>query len=86
MLVRASDPNASVKDLLLLDFEGPDHLIWIVLNSLYFCWNNRRVGKIVLVQDLFNTLKYDLEILMSSIHSTLATEVLNVVTQYERNS
>ena len=86
MLVRASDPNASVKDLLFLDFEGPDHLIWIVLNSLYFCWKNRRVGKRVLVQDLFNTFKYDLEILMSPIHSTLATEVLNVVTQYECNS
>ena len=82
-LVKASDPTACANSILSLDFHGPEHLLWIVLNSLHFSWKNRRLGKLATMQDLLFTLKYDLEILATTSFTTMAAEVLSLLAQYD---
>ena len=68
-------------DLLLLNMDLCESTIWIVLNTLQYCWSRRNLGKKATKEDCISSLLADLNILKDSEHRNVAEGAIELIAE-----
>ena len=43
--VNRNVPNATAEEIVRLQFSDNEALVWIIVKTLHYCWNQRKLGK-----------------------------------------
>ena len=74
-LIRKKCPSLNVKDILWLQMEDCDALVWIVVKTLFYCWNQRVSCKRAEADKCVSLLLADLRLMMPTQFVDLATNI-----------
>ena len=67
-------------DVISLNLDLSDGAVWVVINTLLFCWNQRKMGKRATVEECHACLVADLKILRETKHQNTAVLALEIMT------
>ena len=67
-------------DVLTLNLDLSDGAIWVVVNTLLFCWNKRRMGRRATVEECQACLVADLNMMCDTKHHNTAVVALEIIT------
>ena len=73
-LVRQYDPLLTPTQILRLEIEGGDGLVWVVINTMYFCWKRRSDRKKANLVECLANLTADLNILADTRYQGIACQ------------
>ena len=67
-------------DVLTLNLDLSDGAIWVVVNTLLFCWNKRRMGRRATVEECQACLVAELNMMCDTKHHNTAVVALEIIT------
>ena len=76
-LVKRELPSVSQTDILLLQIDARESMIWIIGHTFFYIWENRKKSKAVSTDDCIANLRADANILIETTHFNTALEILD---------
>ena len=75
-IVKKVEPLSNDSTILMLDFDGRDSLIWIILHAMNFIWERRKCSKSITLEECRENLRADATILLDTKHANTAVMIL----------
>ena len=75
-IVKKVEPLSNDSTILMLDFDGRDSLIWIILHAMNFIWDRRKASKSITLEECRENIRADATILLDTKHANTAVMIL----------